>query len=316
MPGHGTAPNGYPAGMTNERPTPSDDPRERAFGASVSAAPAEHSADSATPTSPRWDSTKVLIVGLVSAVALLVGGIGGYVIGMGAAPRTAGQDAAQSSTGPTPSASATTTGAGAPSYAPSLTDASALAIVRGEPTRVANDARAVGRADAPVVMVDFSDYSCPMCARFAQDTEAGLQDLIDAGTLRIEYRDFVIFQDYGSDIAAAGAHAAANQGKFIEYHRAAFAAAETDGHTRYTADSVVALARTAGVSDLDRFRTDLTSGATTRAVSSETTHAQQIGITGTPFFMVNDTAFSGAQPLAFVRATIENQSKVAPYTAR
>lgn len=270
------------------------------------------------PTTSSWDATKILIVGLVAAVAFLVGAVGSYFITQGsshAADPTSQTGAAQSDTSadPDPQASSQATATDASAYSPSLTDSSALALVRSEPTRDPDDTRAVGDADAPVVMVSFSDYSCPMCARFAQDTEPGLQDLIDAGTLRIEYRDFVIFQDYGSDLAAAGARAAANQGKFIDYHRAVFAAADPDGHATYTEDSVVDLARTAGVGDLDRFRADLTSQTTKDEVTEETTRAQQMGITGTPFFMVNDTAFSGAQPLSYVRATIENQLQVAPY---
>lgn len=271
------------------------------------------------PVSSPWDATKILIVGLVAAVALLVGGIGGYLVGQGST-RDSGASSGTAATGQSgagaeasPGTSSGSTEADTSSYSPSLTDSQALELVRAEPTRDPDDPRAVGDVDAPVVMVDFSDYSCPMCARFAQDTEPGLQDLIDDGTLRIEYRDFVIFQDYGSDIAAAGARAAANQGKFIEYHRAVYAAAEADGHVTYTEDSVVDLARTAGVPDIDRFRTDLTSQETTGEVSAETARAQQMGITGTPFFMVNDTAFSGAQSLAYVRATIENQLQVAPY---
>ena len=275
-------------------------------------------ATSTPPTSP-WDATKLLIVGLVAAVALLVGGVGGYLVGQSSThrPVTAQQSSETGESGPSASASpgagSDPTEAVTSSYSPSLTDAQALALVRSEPTRDPHDPRAVGDVDAPVVMVDFSDYSCPMCARFAQDTEPGLQDLVDDGTLRIEYRDFVIFQDHGSDIAAAGARAAAAQGKFIEYHRAAYAAADPNGHASYTEDSVVALARSAGVPDLDRFRTDLTAQATKDEVGAETARAQQMGINGTPFFMINDTAFSGAQPLAYVRATIENQLQVAPH---
>lgn len=194
-----------------------------------------------------------------------------------------------------------------PEFAPSATDPKALEILRAEPKRDPQDNRAVGKVDAPVVMVEFTDYSCPMCTKFAHETESGLQELIDNGTLRIEYRDLVIFQQYGSDIAAAGGWAAAEQGKHAEYRKAVWDAAQ--GHPEYTVDSVVALAKAAGVPDLDAFRASVESEETKAKVDAQTKHAQELGITGTPFIMINDAAVNGAYPLDFVKRTIEEQAK-------
>lgn len=197
-----------------------------------------------------------------------------------------------------------------PDFAPSNTNPEAIKILAAEPRRDANDARAVGSPDAPVVLVEFSDFSCPMCTRFATQVEPELQKFIDDGTLRIEYRDLVIFQQHGSDIAAAGGWAAAAQGKHAEYRHAVWAAAG-NGHPEYTVDSVVELAKTAGVHDLDKFRADVTSEEVKGKVKAETEHAFSLGITGTPFMMVNNATISGAYPVEYVSRTIEEQAKEA-----
>ncbi len=196
-----------------------------------------------------------------------------------------------------------------PEFAPSVEDPKALEILRAEPKRDAADNRAVGKVDAPVVMVEFTDYSCPMCTKFAHETEPGLQELIDNGTLRIEYRDLVIFPNYGSDIAAAGGWAAAEQGKHADYRHAVWAAAG-NGHPEYTVDSVVELAKVAGVPDLEKFRSSVESAETKAKVDAETKHAQELGIGGTPFVMINDAGLPGAYPLEFVKRTIEEQAKL------
>ncbi len=54
------------------------------------------------------------------------------------------------------------------SYAPTVTDQQGLDIIHSQQRRDANDARAKGSIDAPVVMVLYSDFSCPYCTRFAQ----------------------------------------------------------------------------------------------------------------------------------------------------
>lgn len=245
-----------------------------------------------------WKAATILLaLALVVLLVILFVRSAGSSAGSGATPQSAASDTA-------------TQAAELPEYAPTNTNPEALKILRAEPRRDANDARAVGSPDAPVVMVEFSDFSCPMCTRFATQVEPELQRLVDDGTLRIEYRDLVIFQQHGSDIAAAGGWAAAAQGKHAEYRHTVWEAAGT-GHPEYTEDVVVDLAQKAGVPDLEKFRADLTSEEVKAKVKAETEHAFSLGIQGTPFIMINDTAISGAYPLEFVTRTIEEQAKEA-----
>ncbi len=191
--------------------------------------------------------------------------------------------------------------------APSLTDARTLEVAHGEVTRNPDDARAKGNADAPVVMVVYSDFACPFCTRFAQEVEPELADLIQDGTLRIEWRDLAQITET-SPLAAQAGIAAGNQGKFWEFHDAVYAAADPQDHPEYTEDSLVEFARQAGVPDVERFRTDMNDAATVTAVNEATQHAHDIGIQGTPFLIVNDAAINGFRPVDYVRNTIAEQA--------
>lgn len=63
------------------------------------------------------------------------------------------------------------------------------------------------------------------------------------GKIQLQWHNFVIFPDYGSDKAARAAVAASHQGKLWEFADAAFGSAESGGHPEYTDDSVLELAK-------------------------------------------------------------------------
>lgn len=196
----------------------------------------------------------------------------------------------------------------APSTQPSATaapespSAEVIALMKSLPRRQAGDPTALGKVDAPVVMIVWSDYRCPFCAKWAQTTFKELRPYVDSGSLRIESRDLVLFGDE-SQLAAVAARAAGNQGKFWEFHDTLFAAAPASGHPTITKADVLAFAKTAGVPDLAKFTKDLSSKALDQAVTDDTNQARQLGISGTPFFLINTTPINGAQPTeAFVQA--------------
>ena len=91
-----------------------------------------------------------------------------------------------------------------PTSAATVTDTTALEIMHGEVTRDPNDPRAKGDVNAPVVMVIYSDFACPFCTKFAQEVEPRLDDLIENGTLRIEWRDLAQVTQTASLAAQAG----------------------------------------------------------------------------------------------------------------
>ena len=218
------------------------------------------------------------------------------------APSRAPSAPAQSAPGPSPTDGATS--------AASVTDPTTLTAMHGEVTRDPNDPRAKGDVNAPVVMVIYSDFACPFCTKFAQEVEPRLDDLIENGTLRIEWRDLAQVTQT-SPLAAQAGIAAGKQGKFWEFHDAVYGAADPQGHPEYTEDSLVDFAEKAGVPDLERFRADMTDAATVKAVTDANQHAYSLGIKGTPFSFVNDAYIGGYRSADYVRATVLEQAALA-----
>ncbi|MFE9409449.1 DsbA family protein [Streptomyces sp. NPDC006704] len=167
--------------------------------------------------------------------------------------------------------------------------------------RDAGDPLAQGRADAPVVMIEYADFKCSYCGKFARDTEPALvKKYVDDGTLRIEWRNFPIF-GAESEAAARGAWAAGRQGRFWQFHASAYAqGAKEKG---FGADRLKELAGEAGVPDAARFAADLDSDAAKAAVKKDQDEAYGLGTSSTPSFLINGTPLAGAQPMdEFARA--------------
>lgn len=167
----------------------------------------------------------------------------------------------------------------------------------GLETRVPGDPLALGRVNAPVIMVEWADFQCPFCGRFARDTQPVLvRRYVDTGKLRIEWRDFPYLGPQ-SMTAAEAARAAAGQGKFWQYHNALYANQHPVNSGALTESYLVGLARRLGLNTA-RFRADMTSPATAHAVKADLQQGTALGINGTPAFLIGPTPVFGAQPTA------------------
>lgn len=82
----------------------------------------------------------------------------------------------------------------------------------------------MGSTNAPVTLIEFSDYECPFCARFYTQTEGQIKsEYIDTGKVKFYYRDFPLPQIHpGAQKAAEAARCAGDQGKYWEYHNLVF----------------------------------------------------------------------------------------------
>ncbi|MFD6228898.1 DsbA family protein [Streptomyces sp. NPDC060232] len=187
------------------------------------------------------------------------------------------------------------------------TSAALQALARRE----AGDKLAVGRADAPVVLIEYSDFKCGYCGKFARDTEPELvKKYVENGTLRIEWRNFPIF-GAESEAAARAAWAAGQQDRFATFHSAAYA----DGSKEkgFAEPRLLELAREAGVPDLDRFKADMAGEQAAAALKKDQEEGYRIGVTSTPSFLVNGKPIAGAQPLgAFATAIAQAEAAAKP----
>jgi Protein-disulfide isomerase len=154
-----------------------------------------------------------------------------------------------------------------------------------------------------VVLIEYADFKCGYCGKFARDTEPVLiEKYVKKGVLRIEWRNFPIFGEE-SEGAARAAWAAGRQGRFWEFHRAAYA--EDAKEKGFGEERLTALAREAGVPDIARFTRDLDSAEAKRAVTRDQEEGYGLGATSTPSFLVNGRAIAGAQPLETFTAAID-----------
>lgn len=171
--------------------------------------------------------------------------------------------------------------------------------------RADGDPMAVGKVDAPVTMVMYSDYRCPFCAKFSRDTEPELlRRYVEPGVLRIEWRDLPIFGEE-SLVAARAGRAAAEQGKFWEFNHALYAASPETGHPDLTPKALRGFAREAGVADLDRFAAALNETRFDAQIKADANEATALGVSSTPTFIINGEPVLGAQPLEAFTSVID-----------
>lgn len=251
---------------------------------------------------------KQLIVVLCMVIALLLGALVTLWAVGGDKEATTGQAQSTATTGTQAGAAKSDVGTNqAPQALSEPTQEAAKQVIANAARRQSNDPRALGRSDAKVTMVLFSDFACPYCTQFAKQVQPQLQDLIDNGTLRIEWHDLAQISPT-SPLAAQAGLAAAAQGKFWEFEQAAYASAKDGDHPTYTEESLVALAKQAGVADLAKFKTDMNSQANVDAVKKSRQDAYNVGITGTPFAFIGDAVMPGYVDAATVRATVLAQA--------
>lgn len=168
---------------------------------------------------------------------------------------------------------------------------------------VAADDPSIGPANAPVTVVEFSDFQCPFCQRVVptiKEIKARYGDRV-----RVVWKDFPLTQIHPQafDAARAG-NCAQEQGKFWEFHDQLFAnqaALQVDALKRYAA---------AVGMDAARFNQCVDSGKYEARVQAALDAGGKLGVGSTPTTFINGRAISGAQPLeAFVSVIDEELAR-------
>ena len=170
-----------------------------------------------------------------------------------------------------------------------------------------NVAAARGNPDAPVVLIEFTDYQCPFCARHtAQTMPSIVSEYIDTGRVYYMQKDLPLDQIHPlARQAAVAARCAGEFEKYWEMHDVLF------GQQAYWSESadlnatLVELAEGFGI-DSAEFSTCLTSGKFDQLIEDNVQEALEIGISGTPFFIINGfPVINGAQPFEVFEQVIE-----------
>jgi len=171
-----------------------------------------------------------------------------------------------------------------------------------EPRRVEVEAVGPSRgpADAPITLVEFSDFECPFCYRVLPTLNQVEQTYGDS--VRIVYRQFPLNAIHPSaQIAAEASLCADAQGKFWEMHDAIF---EVRGKVQ--AEDLKRMAADLDL-DADAFDRCLDSRDMRDRVAADLEAGRKAGVTGTPALFINGRYLSGAQPFSVVSRLIDDE---------
>lgn len=174
-----------------------------------------------------------------------------------------------------------------------------------------DDDPVLGKSNAPVTIIEFSDYQCPFCRSFWEDTLPLLKkNYIDTGKVKFIYRDYPLDIHPAAMPSALAAECADDQGKYWEYHDKIFAEQAKKGVNTITY----------GVTDLKKWAAEIGLNTSTfnSCLDSEKHKAEvekdfqdgiAAGVNGTPGFYVNGIPVRGALPYESFKTLIEAELK-------
>lgn len=185
-----------------------------------------------------------------------------------------------------------------------------------EPIMISADDDPVrGDQDAPITIVEFSDFQCPFCARFQiQTLPLILEQYVETGKVKFVYRDFPIQNSHPNAMpAAAASECAHEQDKYWEYHDALFENQAVWNKVEITS-AITIFKEFATELNLnqEQFDSCLDSGKYIEEIKNDLNDGRNYGITGTPgFFIGNDdigfVKLNGAQPFEAFKSVIDSQ---------
>lgn len=167
------------------------------------------------------------------------------------------------------------------------------------------DAFSIGDPDAPITIVEFTDYQCPYCSRHFQQTYPQLlTNYVDAGLVRYVFKDFPLTSIHPQALEAAeAARCAGEQDAYLQMHDILFNR-QNEWGVPDAATLFVGYAGELGL-DADAFSTCLSDGRYEGAIQADLDEGIRLGVTGTPGFFINGRFLSGAQPYAVFQQALD-----------
>lgn len=157
-----------------------------------------------------------------------------------------------------------------------------------------------GPADAPITIVEFSDYQCPFCRRWHDEVAQALYAAYP-NQIRLVYRNLPLTSIHPDALSAAeAALCAGDQNSYWEYHDKLFGG-ETLGKSTY-----LQYAQELSL-DLNTFEACLDNRTHQAAVEADSDFAVNLGVRSTPTFFINGLAIVGAQPLDVFKQVIDKE---------
>ena len=159
-----------------------------------------------------------------------------------------------------------------------------------------------GSNDAPVTIIEFSDFECSYCARFYLQTLLQIEEnYIQTGKVRFVYRDYPLSFHQYAKIAAEASECADEQDKYWGYHDMLY-----ENQNALDNESLKQYAQDLGL-DITEFNECLDSGKMAQEVEEDFQDGVSYGIKGTPTFFINGIKVVGAQPYEVFQQIIEQE---------
>lgn len=158
----------------------------------------------------------------------------------------------------------------------------------------------IGPSNAPITIVEFSDYQCPYCRRWHEQV---YEPLLNAypGKIRMVYRHLPLTSIHPDAFPAAeAAMCAGEQNAYWPFHEKLFSS-DALGSSVYTK-----YAEELGL-DMDTFETCIKEGRFKDAIQADLDFAVNLGVRSTPTFFINGLAIVGAQPLDIFKQVIDKE---------
>lgn len=158
----------------------------------------------------------------------------------------------------------------------------------------------LGPADAPITIVEFSDYQCPFCRRWHQEV---YEQLLAAypGKIRMVYRNLPLTSIHPDAMAASqAALCAGEQDAYWPFHNKLFSSDSLSTQTFMQYAQELSL-------NVDQFQSCITTEKYKDAVTADSDFAVNLGVRSTPTFFINGLAVVGAQPLEVFKQVIDKE---------
>jgi protein-disulfide isomerase len=162
-----------------------------------------------------------------------------------------------------------------------------------------DDDPALGKADAPITIVEFSDYQCPFCQKWHDEVFTKLEEKY-GDKIRLVYRDFPLYGLHAeAESAAEAANCAGAQDRYWDFHNLLFTGGKQLGADAYTAYAKALKLDTA------KFQKCMDDDTYLAEVKADYDFASQLGVRSTPTFFINGLAVVGAQPFEVFQQVID-----------
>jgi protein-disulfide isomerase len=177
-----------------------------------------------------------------------------------------------------------------------LTDSVSTAADRG---------RIRGSEAAPIWLVEISDFQCPYCKRWHDESFAAIdREYVKTGKVRLAYLNFPLGTHANARAASEAAMCASVQGKFWPLHESLFDTQEKWAPQSNPMPTFDSLAVAAGA-DAAAWRSCMSTHATAKLIDADRDRSGTAGVQSTPTFFVGDRKFEGAYPVDSFRVAID-----------